>query len=287
MKTIRGKRALVTGAASGIGRAIALALARQGADLFLVDVDEANLRASASAADKFNSKVVVAVCDLTQTEQVSAVVGGCRATFGGLDILVNSAGVVHYGPADELTAEGWQALLSINLLAPIQLVRELLPLMTQQNESHILNVCSVLGLVPGRKVMAYQTSKFAMVGYSLALRTEYATKNVGVTALCPGLVDTPMLDKFGPGWLRKSVCLGPLSLVTSPDAVARKAISSILNNRGLVVVSLGGQLIWRLYRLFPALLIWLFRGHARLNGTVAQTSNSERIPGSRNRDSCG
>jgi 3-oxoacyl-[acyl-carrier protein] reductase len=156
--------------------------------------------------------------------------------------------------------------MSVNLLAPIQLVRGLLPLMTLQDESHIVNVCSVLGLVPGRKVMAYQTSKFAMVGFSLALRTEYAAQNVGVTALCPGLVDTPMLDKFGPGWLRRSVCLGPLSLVTGPEAVARKAISSIRGNRGLVIVSLGGQLIWRLYRLFPALVLWLFCGRPQQIG---------------------
>jgi 3-oxoacyl-[acyl-carrier protein] reductase len=265
MEIIRGKRALVTGAASGIGRAIALALARQGADLFLVDIDETNLRASAFAAETFGSKAVVDVCDLSQTAQVTATANRCRATFGGLDILVNSAGIVHYGPGDELTSERWHGLMSVNLFAPIQLVRELLPLMTLQSESHILNVCSVLGLVPGRKVMAYQTSKFAMVGFSLALRTEYAAQNVGVTALCPGLVDTPMLDKFGPRWLRKSVCLGPLSLVTSPDAVARKAISSILGNRGLVVVSLGGQLIWRLYRLFPSLVLWLFLGRRRSN----------------------
>lgn len=263
MQTIRGKRALVTGAASGIGRAIALALARQGAELFLVDIDEPNLRASASAAEKFGSKVVVAICDLSQSAQVTAAVNGCRASFGGLDILVNSAGIVHYGPADELSSDRWDTLMSVNLSAPIQLVRELLPVMVLQRESHIVNVCSVLGLVPGRKVMAYQTSKFAMVGFSLALRTEYAAQNVGVTALCPGLVDTPMLDNFGPGWLRKSVCLGPLSLVTSPDAVARKAISSICGNRGLVVVSLGGQLIWRIYRLAPGLLLWLFRGRRR------------------------
>jgi 3-oxoacyl-[acyl-carrier protein] reductase len=266
MQTIRGKRALVTGAASGIGRAIALALARQGAELFLVDVDEPNLRASASAAEKFGSRVVVGVCDLSESAQVTVTVNSCQAAFGGLDILVNSAGVVHYGPADQLTPDRWDALMSVNLFAPIQLVRGLLPLMTLQDESHIVNVRSVLGLVPGRKVMAYQTSKFAMVGFSLALRTEYAAQNVGVTALCPGLVDTPMLDKCGPGWLRRSVCLGPLSLVTSPEAVARKAISSIRGNRGLVIVSLGGQLIWRLYRLFPALVLWLFSGRPHRTG---------------------
>src|SRR5439155_5132784 len=130
MQTIRGKRALVTGAASGIGRAIALALARQGAELIMVDIDEANLRASASAAEKFGSKVMVMVCDLSQAAQVTATVNRCRAAFGGLDILVNSAGIVHYGPADELTSDRWHDLMSVNLIAPIQLVRELLPLMT-------------------------------------------------------------------------------------------------------------------------------------------------------------
>jgi 3-oxoacyl-[acyl-carrier protein] reductase len=207
--------------------------------------------------------VVVAVCDLSQTAQVSATVNACRASFGGLDILVNSAGIVDYGPAAQMTAERWNAVMSVNLLAPIQLVRELLPLMTEQNESHILNVCSVLGLVPGRKLMAYQTSKFALVGFSLALRTEVGAQNVGVTAFCPGLVDTPMMDRSGPDWLRKSVSLGPLSLIMSPDAVARRAISSIRGDHGLVVVSWAGQLIWRIYRLFPALVLWLFRGRCR------------------------
>jgi 3-oxoacyl-[acyl-carrier protein] reductase len=261
METIRGKRALVTGAASGIGRAIALALAREGADLFLVDIDGAGLTTSAAAAECFGAKVVVAVCDLAQTTQITSTVQACRANFGNPDILVNSAGVIYYGAAAEMTAAQWDAMMSINLLAPIQLVRELLPMMTAQAESHIVNVCSVLGLAPGRKVMAYQTSKFGLVGFSLALRTEVGPQNVGVTALCPGLVDTPMLEKFGPRWLRKSVSLGPLSLITTPDAVAKRAISSIRGNRGLVVVSWGGQLMWRIYRLSPGLMLWLFRGH--------------------------
>jgi 3-oxoacyl-[acyl-carrier protein] reductase len=270
METIRGKRALVTGAASGIGRAIALALAREGASLFLVDIDAARLEASAAAARQFNVDVAVAVCDLAQGGDITATVASCHAAFGGLDILVNSAGVIHYGAAAEMTAAQWNNLLAVNLLAPIQLVRELLPLLGAQRESHILNVCSVLGLVPGRKVMAYQTSKFGLVGFSLGLRTELGGQNVGVTALCPGLVDTPMMDKFGPSWLRKSVSLGPLSLISTPEAVARRAISSIRGNRGLVVVSTGGHLIWRLYRLSPGLVLWLFRRRPRRRGPPAE-----------------
>jgi NAD(P)-dependent dehydrogenase (short-subunit alcohol dehydrogenase family) len=207
--------------------------------------------------------VISAVCDLSQPDRITATVAACEAAFNGLDILVNSAGIVHYGPAEETTSEMWNTVMAVNLFAAVQLVRELLPLLIKQRESHILNVCSVLGLVSARKLMSYQTSKFALVGFTMALRTEYGAKNVGVTALCPGLVDTPMLDKIGPRWLRKSVNLGPLSLVVSAEAVARIAIASIRHNRAVAVVSFGGYLIWWIYRLSPTLGLWLFRRRRR------------------------
>ena len=156
----------------------------------------------------------------------------------------------------------WDAVMAINLFAAIQLVRELVPSLVKQPESHILNVCSVLGLVPARKLVCYQTSKFALVGFSMALRTELGAQNVGVTALCPGLVDTPMLQQ-GPRWLRKSVSLGPVSFVVTAEAVARTAIASILSNRAIAVVSLGAKLIWWIYRLSPTLVLWLFRRKPR------------------------
>jgi 3-oxoacyl-[acyl-carrier protein] reductase len=263
VEAIRGKKALVTGAANGIGRAIALALAREGADLFLVDIDEPNLRISARDAEAVGSRTLLEVCDLSNPAQIRACTGACLEAFGGLDILVNCAGVAHYGHADEMTAEKWNVVMSVNLFAPIQFARELLPALVAQKESHILNVCSVVGLVPARKLMGYQTSKFALVGFSLALRTEYAAHNVGVTALCPGFVDTPMLEIVGPRWLKKSVSLGPLSLVVSAEAVARQAIASIRDNRGLAVVSFGPKLLWLIYRLSPTLVLWIFRRRFR------------------------
>lgn len=119
VEIIRGKKALVTGAASGIGRAIALALAQEGADLFLVDIDEPHLRISARDAAALGSKVLIEVCDLSNPAQVSACTVACLAAFGRLDILVNCAGVVCYGHADEMTAEKWNAVMSVNLFAPI------------------------------------------------------------------------------------------------------------------------------------------------------------------------
>jgi 3-oxoacyl-[acyl-carrier protein] reductase len=265
MKILRGKRALVTGAASGIGRAIALALAREGVDLFLVDINEPNLQAVACEARSFGREVTVGVCDLSQPAEITTTVNACLAASPSLDILVNGAGIVKHGPAEDATAEMWNAVMAVNLFAAIQLVRELAPTLAKQEESHILNVCSLLGLVPTRKLMCYQTSKFALVGFSMALRTEFSAQNIGVTALCPGLVDTPMLEE-GPGWLKKSVSLGPLSFVVSPESVARTAIGSIRGNRGIALGSIGAQLVWRLYRFSPALVLWLFRRKARRCG---------------------
>jgi 3-oxoacyl-[acyl-carrier protein] reductase len=267
MKTIRGKRALVTGAASGIGRAIALALAREGADLFLVDIDEPNLQDVAREGKRFGTKVIVAVCDLSQPDQITTTVNACETAFRGLDILVNGAGIMQHGPAEDTTSEMWNAVMAVNLFAATQLVRELIPSLVKQEESHILNVCSLLGLVPARKLMCYQTSKFALVGFSMALRTEFGAQNVGVTALCPGLVDTPMLEA-GPSWLRKSVSLGPFSFIVSAESVAATAIASILGNRPIVVGSFGGQLVWRIYRFSPALVLWMFRRKPRPRARV-------------------
>jgi NAD(P)-dependent dehydrogenase (short-subunit alcohol dehydrogenase family) len=258
VKTIRGKKALITGAASGIGRAIALALAREGSDLFLVDIDESGLRMSArDAAMLGSSKVLLEVCDLSSPTQISACTAACLRAFGELDIVVNAAGLFHFGHVDEMNAEMWKALMSVNLLAPIQLVGELMPALLAQKESHILNVCSIVGLIPARKVMSYQTSKFALVGYSLALRTGYAAYNVGVTALCPGLVDTPMLTRSGPQWLKKSK-LRPFGLLTTPEAVARRAIVAIRRNSGIAVVPLTAHFLWLIYRMCPTLVLWLF-----------------------------
>jgi 3-oxoacyl-[acyl-carrier protein] reductase len=262
VKTIRGKKALVTGAASGIGQAIALALAREGADLFLVDIDEPGLRATARDAAMPGSTVLLEVCDLSSSTQISACTAACLRAFGELDIVVNAAGVFNYGHDDELNAEAWRVLMAVNLLAPIQLVRELMPALLAQKESHILNVCSILGLVPTRKVMSYQTSKFALVGYSLALRTGYTTHNVGVTALCPGLVDTPMLARSGPHWLKRSK-LRSFALLTTPEAVALRAIAAIRRNNGLVVVPFTARFLWLVYRICPALVLWLFRRKSR------------------------
>ena len=258
MRVIRGKKALVTGAASGIGRALALALAKEGADLYLIDIDEVKLAAAAREAQGASVTVATRVCDLTQPSEITAAVRSVLSAWGALNILVNNAGVAYYGATDAMTAEQWERIIAVNLLAPIQLVRELMPTLLAQDEAHIVNVCSIFGLVPLRKGAAYQTSKFGLVGLSAALRAEYG-RDIGVTALCPGFVRTAMLETFAtadPGQPRHVI---PAWLCASPETVAAAAVRALRWNRGLVVITPAARMLWWLARLSPGLLDWVTR----------------------------
>jgi NAD(P)-dependent dehydrogenase (short-subunit alcohol dehydrogenase family) len=258
MKIIRDKKALVTGAASGIGRAIALALAKEGADVYLVDIDGEGLDITAEAASRRGVEVVTRVCDLSDPKQVADAVASVRSAWDRLNILVNNAGTAYYGPTHEMTGEQWDKILRVNLLTPIQLVRELLPVLSAQREAHIVNVSSIFGLVPMRKGAAYQTSKFGLVGFSAALRAEYGRREFGVTALCPGFVHTAMIEEFETIGRQRRHRI-PAWMCTSAEKVAKHTIVAIRRNSALVVISPIAHLLWFVMRLSPRFLGWVTR----------------------------
>lgn len=252
MRIIRGRKALVTGAAAGIGRAIALALAHEGADLVLIDIDSEKLDAVAEEARRDGVTVVTEICDLSQPAEISAAVKRVAAA-GGLDILINNAGLTYYGPTETMTAEQWRQIMAVNLSAPVQLTHELLPLLAAAEEAHIVNVCSMFAVAPWRKVAAYQTSKYGLLGFTLALRAEFEREHFGITALCPGFVRTALLD--GKAGEREA----PAWISTTPETVAAKTITAIRRKRGLVLITPAAHFYWRLYRLAPGLVDWLLR----------------------------
>ena len=254
MKVIRGKKALVTGAASGIGRSIALALASEGADLFLLDIDDERLATVVEEARSLGVEVIGRRCDVGEADQITENVKVLMDAWGKLDILVNNAGMLYYGHTEKMTEEQWNRLLAVNLYAPIQFIRQLLPLLRRQPDAHILNVCSVAGLVPKRKIAAYQMTKFALVGLSESLRAEYSPGGLGVTALCPGLVDTNLLDAARERHWLTSKLSPPAFMQVSPDVVAARAIQAIRRNQGLVVITAYARFLWFLRRLSPRLL---------------------------------
>jgi 3-oxoacyl-[acyl-carrier protein] reductase len=267
MRTIRGRKAVVTGAASGIGRAIALALAAEGADLFLIDRDADQLTAVAREAATHGVAVTVAVCDLTVAADATATLSRVRAA-GDVHILANCAGILCYGPFHLTTEAAWRQTMAINLLAPMQIVHELLPSLLAAEEAHILNVCSFVGLVPWKKLPVYQTSKYGLLGFTLALRNDYHRDHFGVTALCPGFVRTPMLANLKDPEGHRAAPAPPALLSTTPEAVAAAAIAAIRHNRGLVVVTPFARVAWWMTRLCPSLVGWINREGWRRRGRI-------------------
>jgi len=277
MRIIRGKKALVTGAASGIGRAIALALAREGADVFLVDINEDKLADVAREMGSHGVKVVTAVCDVSDPAQINAVAANLRRRWNGLNILVNNAGITYYGNTHLMTGEQLTRIMAVNLLAPILLVHELLPTLLAAEDAHILNVCSMFGLATWRKIAAYQTSKFGLVGFSAALRAEYCSETFGVTALCPGFVHSSLLQAGETDRAEPRLAV-PAWICASAERTAAKAISAIRRNQGVVLVTPAAHFYWRLTRFFPGLVDWLMREGWRRRGRAIISPDAASSP---------
>jgi short-subunit dehydrogenase len=261
MRELRGKKALVSGAASGIGRAIALEFARQGIDLYLVDVDACGLanvareaRSIGIEARTSGVEVIDRHCDVSQPREVSAAVAAILYRWGGVDILVNNAGITYYGRTDEMSAEHWDRLMRINLDSHVQFTRELLPSLLARREAHVLNVCSMFGLVAMPKLAAYSTSKYALVGFSEALRAEFGREGLGVTALCPGFVATNLFASAPLPEKSRGPKIPPRIFCTTPEKVARAAVKAIRRNRRLIVVEPLAKLLTTIKRFAPGLI---------------------------------
>ena len=254
MKSLVGKRALVTGAASGIGRAIALALAAEQSHVYLLDIDDAGATRVAEEARSHGVEALAARCDCTQPAQITAAIRQMLDCWPQIHLLVNNVGVAYYGPTENMTAEQWNWLLQINLHTPIQFTRELLPTLMAQDEAHILNVCSIAGLVAGGRSTAYQVSKFGLVGFTEAMRSEFVRKGVGLTALCPGPVRTNLYRAAVSGRPNKPVPEPPAWICATPEQVARKAIRGIKKNRAVVLVTPLAYALAYSKRIAPGLL---------------------------------
>jgi short-subunit dehydrogenase len=254
MRNIRGKKALVTGVASGIGRAVALRLAREGVDLYLVDLNEAGLAETAAECRTHGVTVLTRTCDVGAANQVSGTVADILGRWGGVDILINNAGITYYGRTDQMSAEHWDQVLRVNLHSHLQFTRELLPSLLARPEAHVVNVCSMFGLVGMPKLAAYCTTKFALVGFSDALRAEYGRDGLGVTALCPGFVKTNLFTSAPLPEKSKGHKIPPGFFSTTPERVASAVVKAIRRNKRLVIVEPFARLLCALKRFTPGLV---------------------------------
>lgn len=256
MRTLRAKRALVTGAASGIGRAISLALAQEGADVCLVDVNEVGLAEVAQKIQDLGRRVLSIRCDVSSSEEIAYVVEELQAAWGGLDILVNNAGVLHYGPTNLMSPEQWERVLGVNLLAPMHFIRLLLPTLLAQPEAHLVNVSSMYGYFATRRTAAYHASKFGLLGLTESLRAEFGRQGIGVTAVCPGFVTTHLFDAGTSSHQNGESRRPPTWACTTPEHVAKKTIRAIYRNHRIVLATPLAYGAFYLKRFAPWLIDW-------------------------------
>lgn len=276
MKILRGRTAFVTGAASGIGRAIAVALAREGVGLVITDRDAAGLAQTQHEAEREGVGVTSVICDLTQPEEITKMLDRLFSA-APLHILVNCAGIALYGQQRSVSDSEWRNLMAVNLLAPMQIATHLINVLARSDEAHIVNMSSIFGLVPVRGLAAYQASKYGLVGFTLALRNDYHRKNFGVSVICPGLVKTPMVEPDGPSKIYSKMPRIPAWLFTTPERVAQATVKAIKRDKGLVIITFAAHVMWYLNRFFPGLVDLLNREGWRSRGAIIPQDEKQNL----------
>lgn len=263
-KTWSGKNALITGAGSGIGLALAQELAKRGAHVIVTDVD---VDAVMNAMESIGEDAVPAQLDVRDAHAFRDLVNRVVEHHGHLDLLVNNAGIGVGGEVHELTVEHWNRVIDVNVKGVIHGVQAAYPHMVRRGSGHIVNVASLAGLAPTPLLVPYATSKHAVVGLSTSLRAEAAFHGVNVTVLCPAAIDTPLLDRSNPADLPPPSWKPDMRrylgrLCSSPYPVERfaaEAVDAIQQDKAIAVIPSKARLMWRVARLLPDLAMYRAR----------------------------
>jgi NAD(P)-dependent dehydrogenase (short-subunit alcohol dehydrogenase family) len=262
----RGATAIVTGGASGIGRALCERLGRLGADVTVVDLQAELAESVAAGIRAAGGAARSATLDVTDYPATRALYGDVAGRAGRLDFVFNNAGIWMMGNADAFALEDWNRLIDVNLRGTIHGTKAAYDIMLKQKSGHIINTASVAGLTPDPGCTAYAATKHAIVGLCKSLRVEAGRHGIKVSALCPGVVQTPLLEgggKFGkvfdkvePDRMRQMwTRMRPMPV----DAFAEKSLRDIARNKPIVVWPIGGKLFCWIDRLSPSLAIKMAR----------------------------
>ena len=260
----------MTGAASGIGRGTALALARRGADLAVCDVDEAGLEETAERIRQIGCRVLQARVDVSSAEQMGGFAEQTSAELGRVDVLVNNAGIGVGGFFVDVPLAEWDRILGINMKGVVNGCYFFVPKMIEGGSGgHVVNVASMAAFVAGPGLTAYTATKFGVLGFSEALRSELAGRRIGVTAVCPGVINTPIARSasvYGANVTpenREEAARVFEKRNYGPDRVALGILKAIQKNRGVAPISPEAWAGYWIKRLFPWLVSALGRYSAR------------------------
>jgi NAD(P)-dependent dehydrogenase (short-subunit alcohol dehydrogenase family) len=259
---LTGRAVVITGAGSGIGRALALACARRGAQLALCDVNAAGLDETASAARASSPDVHTQIVDVSDAEAMTGFAKEVLARFGHVDLLVNNAGIGVIAGFLETTAEDWQRLIGINVMGVVNGNTAFLPSMIEHGGGHVVNVSSAAGTLANPALSAYSLTKFAVFGHSEALRMELKQHGIGVTAVCPGVINTaitatsPIRGKEA-GERREKLSSLYAKRGYTADRVAENILKAVDDNKAVAPIAAEAHLMYGLSRAIPPLARWM------------------------------
>jgi NAD(P)-dependent dehydrogenase (short-subunit alcohol dehydrogenase family) len=264
MRVLKDRVAVVTGGASGIGRAMAHEFARAGMDVVLADVNEALLSGVADEVRALGRRAVTVVTDVRDLAAIEALLARTLSEFGACHLVANKAGVFHAAAMIEAPASEWQRVVDTNLWGVIHGSRVFGAHFAAQHEGHIVNTASAAGLFPVPGMSSYSTTKFAIVGASLQLRWELDADGVGVTVLCPGVVKTGIGTAKGAG-LEHIDMTAAVAKSPDPEGLARKVVRAVRKNSPMVRYGADAY-FFSLLRLLP---LWLLDPLGRFMGRTA------------------
>ena len=280
-----GKVAIVTGAASGIGRALSAALVVRGASVVLADIDGEGAQ---QAADDLHAgppgRASGAALDVRDADAVHELVERTATDHGHLDLMFNNAGIGVGGEVADMTLAHFDRATDVNLRGVVNGVLAAYPVMVRQGRGHIVNTASLAGLLPGPGLAPYAMTKHAVVGLSTSLRVEAAHHGVRVSVICPGVIDTPLLDKPNPSDLPQTVDFGSgrqalekaLGKAYPPELLARDVLAGVVRNRPIIVAPHHARRAWIVYRIAPTLVIRVMsRAFARMGPRALAAARPE------------
>lgn len=265
-RTLRGKRILITGAASGLGRALALRFARAGWKVAATDRDEAGARNTLGELQALGATGLAARLDVTSEDSFAAAMAQVEQAWGGLDVLVNNAGVGSSGTVADAPLAQWQWVLDINLLGCVRGSRAVIPLLAKQRGGHIVNVASFAGIGNPPGMASYNVAKAGVISLSESLRFELDSDGIGVTVVCPEFFKTNLLQTSkAAAPAGTTVSSGAAEKITArlmdkssftADDLAADIYNAVMDNTFLVIAPKQARQRYHLKRIAPE---WYFR----------------------------
>lgn len=262
MDELHNRIAIVTGGASGIGRALSEQLAAAGARVLVADIDAHAAEQVAASIRQRGAGAEAAHVDVSDAVQIEKLVGDTSAKHGRLDLIFNNAAVAAVGELRDGNMNDFRRVVEVNLFGVVHGTMAAYRVMLGQGFGHIVNISSITGLMPTPILSAYSTTKWAIVGFSQAVRVEAAGLGVKVTVACPGLVQTQIADRNAYWNVRKEAYLAWLPWqrwMLTPTQAANAILRGTARNKDVIVFPFSASVAWRVYRLCPGVFTPLLR----------------------------